>query len=77
MKKIICQKIAKTRVDEDIYEALKKISIKKKISVQQILRKAIKDYVLDNLEFIILKDQDYSYLLELGELILFLCIKKE
>ena len=58
MKKIICQKIAKTRVDEDIYEALKKISIRKKISVQQILRKAIKDYVLDNLEFIILKDQD-------------------
>lgn len=58
MKKIICQKIAKTRVDEDIYGALKKISIKKKISVQQILRKAIKDYVLDNLEFIILKDQD-------------------
>ena len=57
-KKIICQKIAKTRVDEDIYEALKRISIKKKTSVQQILRKAIKEYVLDNLEFIVLKDQD-------------------
>ena len=56
MKKIICQKIAKTRVDEDIYEALKMISVKKKISIESILRGFIKGYVLDNLELVIQKD---------------------
>ena len=58
MKKIICQKIAKTRVDEDIYEALKKISAKKRISIESILRGFIKGYVLDNLEFVIQKDDE-------------------
>lgn len=58
MKKIICQKIAKTRVDEDVYEALKIISIKKKKSIESILRGFIKGYVLDNLEHVIQKESE-------------------
>ena len=56
MEKNSLKKIAKTRVDEDIYEALKMISAKKKISIESILRSFIKGYVLDNLEFVIQKD---------------------
>ena len=58
MEKISLKKIAKTRVDEDVYEALKIISIKKKKSIESILRGFIKCYVLDNLEHVIQKESE-------------------
>lgn len=48
--------IVKAKIDAKLFEAFKEILSKTSETQQSILENAIKDYVLANLELIILKD---------------------
>lgn len=51
------RKLVKARIPADIYDGLKVLSTKKKISFQRIITDVLRGYVLDNLSTILMKEE--------------------
>lgn len=52
------RKLIKARIPVDVYDGLKILSIRKKLSFQKIILNVVRNYVLDNLSVILTKDKE-------------------